>query len=141
MGIAVWCQDEAGPYQTIPYAGASWQPEGQPECQPHEYFQEGTAKLLTLLHPKTGHVRVKGVTDTRNETLHTWLKSELSAILEALPAPVSALDDNANRQFWESWRAGVQVKATLSAQLPPLRVLLVMDNLIGHKNPEWLIWC
>jgi hypothetical protein len=141
LGIAVWCEDEAGPYQTTPYPGASWQPEGQPQCQPHEYIQDGTAKLLTLLHPKTGQVRVKGVTDTRNVTLHGWLKTELEAILSTLPTPAPRLDVEENRRFWESWREGITVKATLSASLPPLRLLLVMDNLIGHKNPEWLLWC
>src|SRR3954447_10183469 len=27
-GIVLCTQDEAGPYQTVPYPGASWQPEG-----------------------------------------------------------------------------------------------------------------
>lgn len=57
QGIAVWCEDEAGPYQTIPYQGASWQPTTQPRPLAHEYHQEGTAKLLTLFHPATGQVR------------------------------------------------------------------------------------
>jgi len=30
-------EDEAGPYQAIPQPGASWQPEGHPALQPHEY--------------------------------------------------------------------------------------------------------
>ena len=30
MRLAVWVEDEAGPYQMVPYAGESWQPEGQP---------------------------------------------------------------------------------------------------------------
>jgi hypothetical protein len=141
LGIALWCEDEAGPYQTVPYPGSSWQPECQPERQPHAYFQEGTAKLLTLLHPKTGQVRVKGVTTTCNETLHGWLKTELEAILATLPAPAPVLDPTQNRQEWESWRADVKVKASLSTHLPALRMLLVMDNLVGHKNPDWLIWC
>ncbi len=94
MGIAVWCEDEAGPYQTIPYPGASWQPARHPLRQPHEYFQEGTAKMLTLLHPRTGAVRVKGVTNTRNDTLHGWLKTELAAILDTLPEPTTPLDAN-----------------------------------------------
>jgi hypothetical protein len=119
----------------------SWQPEGEPPRLPHEYARDGTAKMMTLLHPKTGEVRVKGVTNTRNETLHTWLKSELSAILAALPDPVPITDPQANRDWWESWREGLSVKATLSADLPPLRLLLVMDNLTGHQNPDWLIWC
>lgn len=25
LGLAVWNEDEAGPYQTIPYPGSSWQ--------------------------------------------------------------------------------------------------------------------
>jgi len=25
-GLAVWTQDEAGPFQTVPYPGGSWQP-------------------------------------------------------------------------------------------------------------------
>ena len=64
-GIPVWCQDEAGPYQTVPYPGASWQPEGNPLRQPHEYVRAGTAKLLTLFRPATGEVRGKGVTSSR----------------------------------------------------------------------------
>jgi hypothetical protein len=41
--------------------------------------------VLTLLHPKTGKVRVKGGTNTRNETLHGRLKTELLSILDTLP--------------------------------------------------------
>jgi hypothetical protein len=141
LGIAVWCEDEAGPYGTAPYAGPSWQQAGQPAEYPHEYFRDGTAKMLTLFHPHSGEVRVKGVTDTRHETLHGWLKGELTAILATLLEPPPVTEAQANRAAWESWRAGVTVKATLSADLPPLRLLLVMDNLTGHKTPDWLIWC
>lgn len=141
MGIAVWCEDEAGPYGTVPYPGNSWQPESRPEVYPHEYVREGTAKMMTLFHPQTGEVRVKGVTNTRNETLHGWLKEELAAILGTLPEPTIETEPHMNRHAWESWREGITVKATLSADLPPLRLLLIMDNLTGHKNPDWLIWC
>ena len=85
MGLSVWTQDEAGPYQTKPYPGASWQPEGQPIQQSHEYIRNGTAKILTLFHPLTGQVRVKGVTSSANVVLHPWLKEELGAILRILP--------------------------------------------------------
>jgi len=50
MGIVVWCEDEAGPYGTVPYDGMSWQAEGQPAQIPHEYIRAGTAKMLTLFH-------------------------------------------------------------------------------------------
>jgi len=89
MGVAVWCEDEAGPYQTVPYPGASWQPEGEPLRQPHEYFQERTAKMLTLFHPATGQLRVKGTSSTRNAILHPWLKTELTRILAELPPSVA----------------------------------------------------
>lgn len=141
LGVAVWCEDEAGPYQTIPYPGASGQVVGQPVRQPHEYSQEGTAKLLTLLHPKTGEVRVQGVTNSRNETLHGWLKTELAMILMTLPEPTPVEDAEVNRALWERWREGLTVKPTLSADLLPLRLLLVMDNLAGHKSADWLVWC
>jgi len=96
--------------------------------------------MLTLFHPQSGEVRVKGVTDTRHETLHGWLKDELTNILATLPEPSPGTNAQANRAAWERWRTGVTVKASLSADLPPLRLLQVMDNLTGHKNPAWLIW-
>src|SRR5215211_7720577 len=43
-GIPLWCQDEAGPYQAIPHAGAGWAPVGEPSRLPHEYVRGGTAK-------------------------------------------------------------------------------------------------
>ena len=84
---------------------------------------------------------MKGVTNIRNDTLHGWLQVELSAILATLPDPTPISDPQLNRDFWESWRVGVTRTATLLKDLPPLRLILVMDNLIGHKNPTWLIWC
>ena len=30
VGLPLWCEDEAGPYQTIPHPGSSFQPEGDP---------------------------------------------------------------------------------------------------------------
>src|SRR6266568_9624590 len=80
-GIAQLNEDEAGPYQAIPQAGASWQPEGHPALQPHEYERGGTAKLLTLFRPSTGILNAKGVLSVTNAILHPWLKGELSAML------------------------------------------------------------
>lgn len=142
LGIQVWCEDEAGPYKTAPYPGYSWHPEQQPLGQPHEYIRNGTAKLLTLFHPATGTVRIKGVTNSTNATLHEWFKSQLTEILADQPLVMpTALDVWGNRLIWESWREDLTIKVSLSAELPRLRLLLVMDNLVGHKNPEWLRWC
>ena len=81
MGLAVWTQDEAGPIQTVPDAGNSWQEAGRSLRQPHEYVRDSTAKLLTLFHPISGQVRATGVTGCRNPVLHGWLKAEVTSIL------------------------------------------------------------
>jgi hypothetical protein len=138
LGLSVWCCDQAGPFQTVPHPGPSWQPEGQPARQPHEYIRHGTAKVLTLFHPADGKVRIEGTTTCPNEVLHPWLKRELSAILAALPALPPTTQ--ASRTEWERWQQGLSVKPTLPAELPPLRLLLVLDNLTGHKTPALVLW-
>ena len=139
-GLALWCEDEAGPYQTKPYLGSSWQPEGYPARHPREYQRNGTAKMMTLFHPASGEVRVKDVTSCPNEVLHPWLKQEVADILAGLPEPEQMLSSEENRAIWESWREGLTVKATLSEDLPSLRMLLIMDNLKGHHTPEFVCW-
>jgi hypothetical protein len=85
--LPVWTEDEAGPYQTLPYPGSPWHPGGQPVRYAHEYVRDGTAKQLTLFCPASGEVRVKGVRSAANAVLHPWLQAELTAILAALPEP------------------------------------------------------
>lgn len=138
LGLQVWCEDEAGPYQAIPQSGASWQPAGQPATHPHEYIRGGTAKLLTLFRPATGDLRATPVERTPNAVLHPWLEGELTAIVTALPDPPMATATD--RTTWEVWQAGLTVRPTLLADLPPLRVLLVRDNLTGHKTPAFVCW-
>ncbi len=140
LGIAVWGQDEAGPFQTEPYATGSWAPEAHPARYPHEHQRNGTAKLLTLFHPATGQVRVKGVTTTVNPVLHGWLKTELTAVLAALPEPTTRLSPEETQVLWTQWQAGLTIRVTLPSRLPPLRMLLVWDNLAGHKTPEFVLW-
>jgi hypothetical protein len=135
----VWNQDEAGPYQTIPYPGQSWAEESHPKLQPHEYIRNGTAKILTLFHPLSGEVRVKGVTSSANVVLHPWLKEQLTDILAALPEK-SRLAPEANRALWLSWQKGLSMPITLPEDLPTLRMLMIWDNLRGHYTIEMLLW-
>jgi len=138
LGLSVWCCDQAGPFQTAPHPGQSWQPQGEPARQAHEYVRNGTAKVLTLSHPADGRVRVEGVKTCPNSVLHPWLKRELSEVLAGLPElPPTA---QASREQWQRWQQGLSVKPTLPAELPPLRMLLVLDNLTGHKTPALLLW-
>jgi hypothetical protein len=73
LGLSVWCEDEAGPFQAVPHPGTSWQPEGHPVHQPHEYIRNGTAKVLTLFCPADGHVQIEGATSVTNAVLHPWV--------------------------------------------------------------------
>lgn len=130
--------DEAGPYQAIPYPGASWQPEGQPARHPHEYVRGGTAKLLTLFRPATGEVRAEPVRRATNAVLHPWLQRELTAILATSPAPAAAPVPG---QRWCDWQVPGQDLPWPTAPLPPLRMLLVWDNLTGHHTPSMVQWC
>src|SRR5205823_167156 len=86
-----------------------------------------------------GHVRLKGVITCPNAVLHPWLKGELTAVLAAMPEPMP--EPAAGwRAAWERWQEGLTVKPTLPAELPPLRMLLVLDNLAGPKPPEFVGW-
>jgi len=88
---------------------------------------------MTLFQPTTGQVRVKGVTSCANKVLHPWLKQELSAVLATLPAPAPEGDPALIRQAWTEWYEGLSAPLTLPDDLPPLRMILVQDNLAGHK--------
>jgi len=135
-GIPVWCQDEAGPYQAIPQPGAGWFPRSNPGRQPHEYVRGGTAKLLTLFRPATGAVRAMGVTQAPNAVLHPWLQAELSAILDALP---DASPPVRSAPFIPDWWQRRQ-EMTDRYDDPPLRLILIWDNLAGHKSAEIVRW-
>lgn len=137
--LPVWTEDEAGPYQTVPYPGHHWQPAGQPVRLPHEYLRVGTAKQLTLFHPASGQVRVKGVRRCPNAVLHPWLQAELTDILAALPES-EVLPPEENRRQWERWQEGLTVRITLPQSLPPLRLLLILDNLTGHYTAAFVLW-
>ena len=137
LGLQVWCEDEAGPYQAVPQPGASWQPVGDPARQPHEYIRGGTAKLLTLFRPATGEVRALPVARAPNAVLHPWLQNELTAILAACP---SAEASPAVGQRWRDW-IDPALPPWWEEGLPPLRVLLIWDNLAGHHDWELEQWC
>jgi hypothetical protein len=96
--------------------------------------------VLTLFHPATGRVCVNGVHRCPNAVLHPWLKQKLTQILARLTQPPAESDPVTHRQQWERWQAGLTIRFTLPKALPPLRMLLVLDNLRGHKTPAFLLW-
>jgi transposase len=117
---------------------------GKPALQPHEYIRGGTAKLLLLLRPATGQVRAQPVERAPNEVLHPWLKGELEQILASLPAlpepagmPSEALPAG---QWWSDWGWSDQ-QIGHWRHLPPIRMILIWDNLAGHHTWEVVRWC
>jgi len=68
------------------------------------------------------------------------LQQELSAILDDLPQPRADLDPEVSRALWTRWRTGLDQPISLPEQLPPLRMLLIWDNLTGHKTPSLVDW-
>lgn len=118
----------------------SWQPTGHPAGQPHEYERGGTAKLLTLFRPATGQVRAKGVRSAPNVVLHPWLIEQLTAVLAEIEQahPQADLPPEAERPLcarWETWLGHPP-----SRPLPPLRILLILDNLAGHLSYDLVRW-
>jgi hypothetical protein len=136
LGIEVWCQDEAGPYQAIPQPGESWRPQQEGKLQPHEYIRGGTAKMLTLFRPASGELRARGVKNAPNCVLHPWLKAEIEQILASVQG-VDTCGACGTCEDWEEW-----LGYRLNKELPPIRMLLIWDNLAGHKSwkmVEWLL--
>ncbi|MDO9713907.1 transposase, partial [Paracraurococcus lichenis] len=72
--------------------------------------------------------------------LHGWLKERLAAILATMPPPVAPTDATLTHATWEVWQEGLVERFTLPADLPPLRMLLVWDNLTGHKSTGMVLW-
>jgi len=137
LGIPLWCEDEAGPYQAVPQPGASRQPQGMPAHRPHEDVRGGTAKLLTLVRPATGGVRAQPTARTPHAVLHPRVRQEVAALLAALP-PVA--DPTAPGRRAGAWWWGAGDPPAWLAALPPVRLLPVWDNLAGHRTPALVDW-
>jgi hypothetical protein len=95
--------------------------------------------MLTLFHPRAGTIRMQGVTSASNAVLHPWLKEQCLAILHTLPTP-SSCAATTQTAAWQRWQQGLSQPITLPKTLPPLRMLLVWDNLAGHCTPELVLW-
>jgi len=119
----------------VPYPGEGWFPQGHPARQTHEYVRNGTAKLLTLLRPKTGEVRAKGIRNAPNTVLHPWLQDQLTQILSTLPAITLSEAERPVLAHWETW-----LGHDPREPLPPLRLILIWDNLAGHLSYPMVRW-
>lgn len=69
--------------------------------------------------------------------LHPWLEGELTAILERCP-PAPAEPGPGRRWADWDWRPGAE---HLDRFLPPIRLILILDNLKGHHTRALVQWC
>lgn len=76
------------------------------------------------------------MTQSTNAILNLWVKEQIREILNALPEK-PLLDEATNRQMWTVWQAGLSKRITLAEKLPPLRMLLIWDNLQDITRPKW----
>jgi len=104
-------------------------------------MREGTAKLLTLFRPATGVLQAKGVLSAPNTVLHPWLKEELTHILEPIRRQEAQMGKPAEseRPVGAQWRTWLWPHES-DEGLPPLRMLLVWDNLAGHLSHDLMGW-
>lgn len=91
--------------------------------------------MLTLFRPATGEVRARGVTSAPNAVLHPWLEAELTAILATVPEVTTPEAERPPLARWETWLGRPPRSA-----LPPLRLILVWDNLAGHLSWPIVQW-
>jgi hypothetical protein len=98
-------------------------------------MRDGTAKLLTLFRPATGEVQAKGVRSAPNAILHPWLHEALTALLATLPEVTIPEKERAEAAQWKTW-LGHEPRAPL----PPLRLILIWDNLAGHLSYAMVDW-
>ena len=139
LGLAVWGMDEAGPYQAIPQPGTQWQPlvsqlgtrtstcaTAPPNCSP--CFIPAPARCGSRA---CGTVPMRCYTPGSNSSYSPFWPACHQR--QWCPKLTTAPPGNAGR-------LGLTSKPTLSADLPPLRLLLIMDNLAGHKTRAFVEW-
>ena len=99
---------------------------------------------MTLFRPATGEVRAKGVPSVTNAVLHPWLQEQLLELLESMdseetkgqkPSPSLSQETLAHSHQWETWLGW-----KLSDRYPPVRMILIWDNLAGHRSDPMVNW-
>ena len=90
-----------------------------------------------MFRPATGELRAKAVDQSTNAILHPWLKQELEAILQQCPPARTEVPEGCRWQDWDPFPSAEQ----LDRFLPPIRLLLILDNLMGHRSYDLVHWC
>jgi len=95
----------------------------------------GTAKRLARFRPATGAVRGRGVTHAPHTVLPPWVRDERTQILAALPIDPTPGVERSPLAPWATWLGHAP-----RDPLPPLRLILVWDNLAGQQSGAIVDW-
>lgn len=82
-------------------------------------------------------MRAEAVQQSNNAILHPWLKRERTAILKQCPPAPEVIPIGRRWQDWDIYPAADQ----LDRFFPPVRMLLIWDNLAGQKSHSIVQWC
>ena len=63
-----------------------------------------------------------------------------STSIAALPLLNRVPDPATDRATWTHWQEGLSVHFALLETLPPLRLLLILEHLAGHKSATFVCW-
>lgn len=92
-------------------------------------------------------MRGTAVERTPNVVLHPWLMTELETILATLPPVADPTAPQHQAAHWVETSADGTVSTlppaltgVVLADLPPVRLLLILDNLAGHHTPDLVHW-
>lgn len=77
-----------------------------------------------------------------NAVLHPWLIGERSVMLARIEKahPREELPPEAKRLLYARWKTWLWPHES-DKGLPPLRIILVLDNLAGHLSYDLVRWC
>jgi hypothetical protein len=97
--------------------------------------------MMTLFRPSTGILNAKGVLSVTNAVLHPWLKAQLGEMLAEIEKkhPRAELPPEAERAQYAQWKTWLWPQESAEG-LPPLRIILVLDNLAGHLSHDLVRW-
>lgn len=69
--------------------------------------------------------------------LHPWLREELTAILKGCEPAPEAVPIGYRWQDWDIYPGAHH----LDRFFPSIRILLILDNLAGHRSRDFTQWC
>jgi transposase len=140
-GIVQLCEDEAGPYQAIPQPGAKFAARGSSRAASARVRARGHRQTADALSPGYRQDPRQGgglgdqcgaasLAETRNSA-RCWLRSSRSTRQRACRQKQSVHGMPSGKRGWAIRRG----RAT-----PPLRIVLVLDNLAGHLSYDLVGW-